>query len=133
MQDTLPGRTLTESRLSADGGKSAAMAIGYQLLARYIHDSGIEDMAILGVTIPAPPRAHMQPVTGGTDEERKARIDAFAARHGITAGPCDADGTYRAVLKFGPVHYVAYMIPDRTMAERLEILHRAVAEREAAA
>lgn len=118
---------------AADRGRTAATAIGFQLLARHLHACAAEDMKLLGVTQPAEPRPYMQPVTGGTDEERKARIDAFAARHGITAGPYDEDGTYRAVLKFGPVTYVAYMIPDRTMAERLEGFRRAVAGHEVAA
>jgi hypothetical protein len=117
-----------------DHGKTAAVAIGYQLLARHLHACAAEDMALLGVTLPAEPRPYMQPVTGGTDEERKARVDAFAARHGVKAGPDDATGTYRAVLSFGPCSYVAYMIPDRTMADRLAALYENVREaREAAA
>ena len=115
-------------------GKTAAVAIGYQLLARHLHACAAEDMALLGVTHPAEPRPYMQPVTGGTDEERKARVDAFAARHGVKAHADDATGTYRAVLSFGPCSYEAYMIPDRTMDERLAGLYENLREaREAAA
>jgi hypothetical protein len=125
----LQGRTEWETaQYAADHGKSAAIAFGYRCLARYLHDCAAGDMQILGITQPVEPRPFMQPVTGGTDEERRARVDAFAARHGITAGTNEELGTYRAVLKFGPVEYVAYMIPERVMAERLEAIHRAVRE-----
>jgi hypothetical protein len=70
----------------------------------------------------------MWPVTGGTDEDRMARIDAWAQRHGITAGPDEASGRYQAVLGFGPVRVIAYMIPDRAMADRLAALYGAVRE-----
>ena len=131
----LEGRTKYEAgEYARDRGKTAAVAIGYQLLARHLHACAAEDMALLGVTHPAEPRPYMQPVTGGTDEERKARVDAFAARHGVKAHADDATGTYRAVLSFGPCSYVAYMIPDRTMGERLAALYENLREaREAAA
>lgn len=131
----LQGRTEWETaQYAADRGKTAAQAIGYQCLARYLHDCAAEDMALLGVREPAEPRPYMQPVTGGTDEERMARVDAFAARHGVKAHADDVTGTYRAVLAFGPCSYVAYMIPDRTMDERLAALYENVrVAREAAA
>ena len=68
----------------------------------------------------------MWPVTGGTDEDRVAHIDAWAKRHGIKAGPDEASGRYQAVLGFGPVKVIAYMIPDRAMADRLGAFYRAV-------
>lgn len=130
----LKGRTEWETaQYAADHGKTAAQAIGWQLYARYLYAHAGEDMAILGIREIPEPRAQSWPVTGGTDEERRARVDAFAARHGITAGTDEELGTYRAVLKFGPVEYVAYMIPERVMADRLAAIHKAVAEREVAA
>lgn len=133
MQDTLPGRTARETRLSADRGKTAAQAISHRLYAEYLYAHAAEDMKLLGLTAIPEPRPEMWPVTGGTDEDRKARVDAWAAAHHVKAATDEASGTYRAVLGFGPVKVIAYMIPDRTMADRLAAIHKAVAEREAAA
>jgi hypothetical protein len=133
MQDTLPGRTERETRLSADHGRTAAQAVGYQLIARHLYAFAAEDMKLLGLREIPEPRPQTWPVTGGTDDERIARVDAFAARHGVRAGTDEDSGTYRAVLAFGPVTLVVYMIPDRTMADRLAAIHKAVAEREVAA
>lgn len=113
---------------AADHGRTAAQAIGQQCYARYLHDRAAEDMALLGITAIPEPRPQMWPVTGGSDEDRKARVDAFATRHGIRAGTDETSGTYRAVLAFGPVTLVVYMIPDRTMADRLAALYSAVRE-----
>lgn len=132
MQDLLPGRTPRETRLSADHGKAAAQAIGWQLLARHVNACAAEDMQILGIREIPEPRPQMWPVTGGTDEDRKARVDAWAARHGVKAGTDEASGSYRAVLGFGPVKVIVYMIPDRTMADRLNALYSAVREGAAA-
>jgi hypothetical protein len=130
----LQGRTDWETaQQAADHGKSAAQAIGYRCIGRYLHEHAGEDMAILGLREIPEPRAQMWPVTGGTDEDRRARVDAWAKRHGVTAGDEEESGTYRAVLSFGPVRVIAYMIPDRTMDERLAAIRKAVAEREAAA
>ena len=74
----------------------------------------------------------MWPVTGGTDDERKARVDAWAARHGVKAATDEASGHYKAVLSFGAVRLEVYMIPDRTMADRLAALYSAVREGAAA-
>lgn len=117
---------------AADHGRTAAQAIGWQLLARHVNACAAEDMALLGLREIPEPRPQMWPVTGGTDEDRRARVDAWAARHGTKAGDDDESGTYRAVLAFGPVRLVVYMIPDRTMAERLEAFRRAVAGQEVA-
>ena len=62
----------------------------------------------------------MWPVTGGTDEDRKARVDAWAARHGIKAGTDTASGHYKAVLSFGLVRLEVYMIPERMLADRVK-------------
>ena len=109
----------------ADHGRTATIAVGQQLLARHLHACAAEDMAILGLREIPEPRPQMWPVTGGTDEDRRARIDAWAKRHGVTAGPDEDGGTYRAVLSFGLVKVIAYMIPDRTMDERLAAIYSA--------
>ena len=111
-----------------DHGRTAAQEIGYRCMGRYLHAHAVEDMAILGLREIPEPRPQMWPVTGGTDEDRMARVDAWAKRHGVAAGTDEASGTYRAVLGFGPVKVIAYMIPDRTMAERLAALYSAVRE-----
>jgi hypothetical protein len=85
-------------------------------------------MAILGLREIPDPRPEMWPVTGGSDQDRMARIDAWAKRHGIKAGLDEASGRYQAVLGFGPAKVIAYMIPDRTMDERLAALYGAVRE-----
>jgi len=115
-----------------DHGLTAATAIGYQLLARHVNACAAEDMEMLGISKIPEPRPQMWPVTGGTDEDRKARVDAFATRHGIRAGTDETSGTYRAVLAFGPVALIVYMIPDRTMTDRLAALYGAVREEAAA-
>src|SRR5260370_23050988 len=117
-QTTLPGRTGWEAdEYARDHGKTAAQAIGYQLMARHINTCATEDMAILGLReIPAP-RPQSWPVTGGPDEERRARIDAWAARHGIAAHHDPASGQYKALPASCPVLLTAYMIPDRLMTD----------------
>lgn len=130
----LKGRTEWETaQYAADHGKTAAQAIGWQLYARYLYAHAGEDMAILGIREIPEPRAQSWPVTGGTDEERRARVDKWAARHGVTAGTDETSGQYKAVLAFGAIRHEVYMIPDRTMADRLAAIHKAVAEREVAA
>ena len=119
----LEGRTDREAAQYA-----AAQAVGFQLIARHINACAAEDLEILGLAGLPEPRPEMWAVTKGTEEERKARIDAWAKRHGIKAGPDEASGQYRAVLGFGPKRLIVYMIPDRTMADRLAAFYGAVRE-----
>jgi hypothetical protein len=136
----LQGRTDRETaQYAADHGKSAAQAMGYRCMGRYLHAHALEDMELLGIREIPDPRPQMWPVTGGTDEDRMARIDAWAKRHGITAGTDEASGHYKAVLAFGPVRVEVYTVPDRVMADRIDAvnrqlaaLHSAVAGRDAA-
>jgi len=119
-QTTIPGKTRWESdQYRKDHGKTAATAIGYQLYARHLHEHAAGDMALLGLTAIPEPRPQMWPVTQGTDEERRARVDAFARCHGITAGPDEASGTYRAVLAFGPVSVVVYTMSEQSVTDRV--------------
>jgi len=125
----LQGRTEWEAaQYAADHGKTAAMALGYQLLARHINAFAAEDMGLLGIREIPEARPQSWPVTGGSDEERKARVDAFAERHGIRPVTDAVSGQYKAVLEFGPVSLVVYMIPDRVMADRVAALYGAVRE-----
>src|SRR5512142_2903612 len=110
----LQGRTEWEAgEYARDHGKTAAMAVGFQLLARHVNACAGEDMELLGMTALPDPRPQSWPVTGGSDEDRKARVDAWAARHGVKAHTDTASGQYKAVLTFGPVQLSVYMIPDR--------------------
>ena len=117
---------------AADRGAGAAIATGYQNMGAHIGAHGAEDLAILGVSKMPEPRPYMIPVTNGTDEELRARIDRFAARHGITAHWDTGSRSYRAVVKFGPVACIAYMIPEKEMGEwlggRLTAIHDSVLE-----
>lgn len=99
--------------------ETTAMAVGWQLLARHIAACAAEDMEILGVAALPEPRPWMVPVTRGSDEERRARVDAFAKRHGVRAHADEASGQYKAVLTFGPVSMVVYMIAEADLSERL--------------
>ena len=119
----LEGRTDREAEQFA-----AAQAVGFQLIAHHIKICAAEDMQILGLAGLPEPRPEMWAVTKGTEEERRARIDAWAKRYGVKAGPDEASGQYRAVLGFGPKRLIVYMIPDRTMADRLGAFYGAVRE-----
>jgi hypothetical protein len=112
------------AQYAADQGKTAATANGQQLLARHINTCAAEDMEILGLTALPDPRPWTWPVTRGTSEERRARVDAWAARHGVTAGPDLVSGTYRATLKFGPVTLTVYTMGEGNLEERMAEIQR---------
>lgn len=116
----LQGRTEWEAdEYARDHGKTAAMALGYQLLARHVIAWAAEDMQILGMAALPGQRPWTWPVTKGGDEERKARVDAWAARHGVTAHADESTGHYQADLTFGPHLIRVYMVPDQVMADRV--------------
>ena len=108
------------AQYAADHGKTAAIADGQQCYARHLAACAAEDMQILGLSEIPEPRPQMWPVTGGTDEQRRARVDAWAARHGVHARDDEASGQYRAVLKFGPVTLTVYTIPEQVTADRVK-------------
>ena len=56
------------------------------------------------------------PVSGRTEEECFAAVDAFAAGFGVTAQWRHDGHDYRARLRIGPVAYDVYRIPDSVMA-----------------
>jgi hypothetical protein len=116
----LAGRTPRETaQYEADHGATAALAIGFRLLAAHVKAHGTGDMAILGRTRMPEPPAWKIAVFGGTDDEQRARVDAWARRHGVTARTDEASGHYEAAVSFGAVRLVAYMIPQRVMDDRL--------------
>ena len=131
----LKGRTEYEAgEYARDHGRTAAMAVGQQLYARHLYACAAEDMEILGLREIPEPRPQKWPVTGGTDEECRARVDAWAKRHGVRAGTDEASGHYKAVLSFGPVRLEVYMVPAKVMADRVkaardraDAIHAAVA------
>lgn len=102
-----------------DRAKTIAMAMGSRLLGHHVTACAAEDMQILGLRQMPEPRPWMWPVTAGTDEERMARVDAWAARHGIRAYSDEAAGQYKATLTFGPVELTVYTITDADLAARL--------------
>jgi hypothetical protein len=104
----------------ADHGATAALALGFLLLAKYVKHHAAGDMQILGRTAMPEPPPYKFAVFGGTDDEQKARIDAWAKRHGVTAHTDRVSGHYEAAVPFGPVRLVAYMVPERVMADRVQ-------------
>ena len=81
-------------------------------LAAYLREQGQADREILGAGRADPdPMPYLIPVGSGTAQERIAAVSRFAEHHGVTAHWDAARYTWRAVLWFGPVRYVAFCIP----------------------
>ena len=98
---------------AADNGQLAAIAQGYANLSAYLKEHGQQDRALLGIThLPPDPTPYLLPVLDGTPEERIAAVNAFAEVHGVTAHWDAEKYTWRAVVWFGPIRYVAYAIPS---------------------
>jgi len=85
---------------------------GYHDLANYLAAHTDEDTFILGIGQAPKPQAHLVPVIRGTEDQRKAKVDAWARVRHVTAFWHEETSTYRAVMMFGPVPYIVYMIPD---------------------
>ena len=100
---------------AADNGQMAAIAQGYKALGAYLAEHGQRDRDILGIgkNLPPDPVPYLLPVTHGTPAERMAAVAAFAAEHGTTAGWDRDHYKWQAVVMFGPIRYVAYMIPEQ--------------------
>ena len=96
-----------------------AIADGLEDLAAYLREQGQADREILGAGRADPdPMPYLLPVGSGTAQERIAAVSRFAEHHGVTAHWDAARYTWRAVLWFGPVRYVAYCIPgNKAIAE----------------
>lgn len=116
----LAGRTDREhQQYAADHGRTAALALGFLLLAAHVREHGAEDMEILGRTQMPEPPAYKVAVFDGTDDEQRSRVDAWARRHSVTAATDEASGHYEAAVPYGPVRLVVYMVPEKVMAGRL--------------
>ena len=99
-----------------DAEAVAAASLGYHALADYLAKCAAQDAFILGRARAPKPQSHLEPVIKGTEDERKARVDAWARARDVTAGWHEETKTYRAVKHFGPVSYVVYMMPDPPVA-----------------
>jgi hypothetical protein len=111
------------AQYAADHGAGAAIGQGLRALGSLLCEHGARDAALLGIgRLPGPP-AFLVPVMDGTEDERRARVDAFAAAHGVTARWHGATRTYRAKVMFGPVAYIALTRPeaDRDLNEDLAV------------
>jgi hypothetical protein len=102
---TLGGRTEWERRqYERDHGQRAAVALAYRLIADFI--STDEDGPV------PPPTTVYVPVSKGTQDERAAAVQAWAAAHNVTAGWDEERHHYFAKLPFGPLSLMVYMLPD---------------------
>jgi hypothetical protein len=122
----LPEVTATDFRtdweaaqFAADQGAGAAIGQGFQGLGAILTEHGARDAALLGLTRLPAPSPYMVAIMDGAEAERMARIDAFAAAHGVRAGWDTRTRTYRAVAQGGA--YIAFTRPeaDRELNERL--------------
>ena len=111
-----------------DGGLSARLAVAHQHAATEVRDLPENLM-------PATASQHFYALTG-TPDERRAQVDAWAARHHVTAGWVPGMG-YCARVDDGPLSMVALALgagapsePDLAgyVAGRVAALHAAVAE-----
>lgn len=108
----------------ADNGQLAAIAQGYKNLGAYLKEHGRADRDLLGIGhLPPDPLPYLVPIPPGSNGEGVAAVNAFAAHHRVTAHWDAEQYTWRAVVWFGPIRYVAYTIPshaadaDAVMAE----------------
>ena len=113
----------------ADGGYTATLAVTHEKIAADLR-------AHTGDLMPVAADQYLF-ATKGTDEDRRAAIDAWAAEHHVTAGWDDQFG-YCAKVMFGPMSEVAVAVTEERAiyaayaAERLAANHAAVAETVAA-
>lgn len=89
-----------------------AICASYHALGDYFATMATEDSLILGAVFPPKVQPHLLPVVRGTDDQRKRRVETWAARHGVNAFWDEDSGTYRAVAMYGIVPLIAYMIPE---------------------
>jgi hypothetical protein len=102
---TLAGRTEWEARqYQQDHGKRAAMALAFRLLGDFLLTD--EDGPV------PPPSVVYVPVSRGSEAERAAAVQAWAAAHNVTAGWDEKHHHYFARLPFGPLSFMVYMLPD---------------------
>lgn len=103
--------TITDIRPDTD------LASGFEALAAHIREHGPGDIALLGLPHLPEPGRYMLPAQGDEEDERRARVDAFAARYHVTAGWDALMRTYQATVRFGAVTYVAFTTASATEEE----------------
>ena len=105
MQDNLPGRTAWETQqYNRDHGHRAASALGLRLIADFIKNHP--------GPVPPPGSRIIVPVMDGTEAERMAVVDEWAAENHVQAEWSAGHHHYSAKLYFGPWTYAVYMMPD---------------------
>ena len=111
------------AQYAADHGAGAAIGQGFRALGALLREHGARDAALLGLAALPAPSSYVIAVMDGTQAERMARIDAFAAAHGVTAGWHASTRTYRAKVMLGSLAYIAFTRPeaDRELNERLAV------------
>jgi hypothetical protein len=92
--------------LYASPGERTQLIAGLYDLAKFLEDNP-------EVPTPRTITVHVFPPTGMTDAERRAEIDAIAARLGVTARKTGC-GHYVATRSIGPVEYRAVAIPPKS-------------------
>jgi hypothetical protein len=100
-----PGVTQLAPRRTA-----ASIAANLKALAIYIRVYADEDAAQIGIRpLPVPSASgYLLPLLDGDEDERRAKVDAFAERHGVTAAWDGATRSYRATVWIGELRYAAY-------------------------
>lgn len=116
------------AQYAADHGSAATAGAALAALGRHAVELGARDAALLGLEkLPALPN-WLLPVEGGTETDRTARIDAFAAANGVAAEWHLPTGTYRAAVSFGPVSYIAYTHAEADLERWTGLAERKMAE-----
>jgi hypothetical protein len=90
---------------AADGGTGLATAVAHQLIARECHD--------LPENLIVAPADQQFYAAAGTIADRQAAVDAWAARHGVTAQWDEAAGMYSAKVRIGTSSMRASAVPVR--------------------
>ena len=110
----------------ADGGYTATLAVYHEQIARDLRTK-------TGDLMPVAADQYLF-AAKGTDDDRRAAVDAWAADHHVTAGWDDRFG-YHAKVMFGPMSEVAIVVRERNaehmapyLAERRAAIQRAADE-----
>jgi len=106
-----------------DGGYTATLAVTHEKIAADLREHA-------GDLMPVAADQYLF-ATKGTDEDRRAAIDAWAAEHHVTAGWDDRYG-YHAKVMFGPMSEVAVAVTQESaasyVARRVEAIKAAARE-----
>ena len=100
------GTTWAQQQHDADGGLAASIASSHEQTANALRNLPDDLMAVT--------TDQYLFATKGTDEERHAAVDAWAAAHHVTAGY--RDGRYCAKVQLGLIPCVAIAIPEKRAA-----------------